>query len=75
MVETQRDDAEEGAGSSRITSSVRRFRILFTCRAKGINVRRLIRGRSEPTGWDGTTRSVAALRTERVRPSGSSTAT
>jgi hypothetical protein len=42
MVETQRDDAEEGAGSSRITSSVRRFRILFTCLAKGINVRRLI---------------------------------
>jgi hypothetical protein len=64
-----------GASPSRITSSVRRFRILFTCRAKGINVRMLIRGRLEPTGWDGTTRSVAVFSTERLLPPGSSTAT
>jgi hypothetical protein len=49
VVETQRDDAEGLAGSSRITSSVRRFRILF---AKGINVRALIRGRLGSAGLD-----------------------
>ena len=32
-------------------------------------------GRLDLTGWDGTTRSVAVFRTERLRPSGSSTAT
>jgi hypothetical protein len=52
VVETQRGDAEGLAGSSRITSSVRRFRILFRCWAKGINVRTLIRGRPGPTGLD-----------------------
>jgi hypothetical protein len=64
MVETQRDDAEGPAGSSRITSSVRRVRILFKCRAKGINVRTLIRGRVGPAALDefpGGTRSVAAI--------------
>src|SRR5271167_1078893 len=50
VVETQRDDAEWLAGSSRITSSLRRFRILFRCWAKGINVRTLIRGRSGSAG-------------------------
>ena len=57
------------------TPSVRNFQILFTCRAKGINVRMLIRGRLEPTGYNGLTRSVAVFRTERLRPSGNSTAT
>jgi hypothetical protein len=52
VVETRRDDAEELAGSSRITSSVRRFRILFKCCAKGINVRTLIWGRPGPVGLD-----------------------
>ena len=78
MVETQRDDAEGLADSSRITSSVRRLRILFKCRAKGINVRTLMRGRVGPVAlheFPGGTRSVAAIRTERLRPSANSTTT
>jgi len=42
------DDVKGLAGSSRITSSVRRSRILFKCCANGINLRTLTRGRLGP---------------------------
>ena len=77
MVETQRDDAEGLVGSSRITSSLRRFRILSRCCAKGMSVRTLIRGtwaaglRMEESGAI----SVAVIRIERLRPSGNLTIT
>jgi hypothetical protein len=43
VTETQRD-LEGLEGPSRITSLVRRLRILFKCCAKGINVRALMGG-------------------------------
>jgi Sulfotransferase family len=68
----------EDFGSSRITSSMRRFRILSRCCAKGISVRTLMRGRlaagirPEPSG---ALRSVALIRIARLRPSGNLTTT
>jgi hypothetical protein len=78
VVETQRDDVEGLVGSSRITSSVRRFRILSRCRAKGIRMRTLMRGRLaagvRPEQSDAL-RSVALIRIERLCPSGNLTTT
>jgi len=77
VMETQ-CDLEGLEGPSRITSSVRRLRILFKCCAKGINVRALMRDRSDAFALGAiaaSARSVDAIRIERLRPSGSSTIT
>jgi hypothetical protein len=77
VTETQRD-LEGLEGPSRITSLVRRLRILFKCCAKGINVRALMRGRPAAFALSAiaaSARSVDAIRIERLRPSDSSTTT
>jgi hypothetical protein len=77
-LETQHDAGAVGWWPSRITSSAEAASVAVKWRANGSRVRALTRGRSEGGGGEtdgGVPRSVADRRTERRRPSPSSTTT